>query len=406
MSISIENCGIFKYGSNAILRFGVKSIQDNKSDIVFKSTHKIFEDEPIDVFIPNKEYQQNFKKYMKETPVTTSEISMYDFYGNNIGKYLAERTSNNDGGNIEIQFEDITFLHEVVEKTSGNSIIYLNDYYPLNKLDKSIMKQFIQQDFEAISCIENCSNVVLVTSDTIYSKINSCLKDSIDMHFKGVITVEEKNFDENFSRTMVKFSLQRIFGKVIKGKPSNISSFIKIEGGVLDDVIVESTNCNISHRTDNRVQFTSNMNEAEASVICFLVAVEDNIKMTSTDNIEGFIDKDITNKLNISITPNLDIMFYHRLFNLKNLMGLFKNSDNIKTLIDNGSMVMDFMLNRMNLKEDEMNVTEKTLLKYYKNMVHNLKRVFNSENEQPILPSRLGKYTNDYLTRQVSCAKY
>lgn len=405
MSISIENCGIFKYNKSAILRFGMKCLQDSKSDTILNPSEKLFEEGSINVYIPNKIYHDYFKHYMIRSPVVNTEVAMYDFFGNNVGKYLVTRENNTNGGSIEIVSDTITFFSEVVNNTMGNSIIYMNDYYPITHLGKSMHKLFIEKDFSMMQDNTNLSNIVVFVKKSVYDSIIKYA--DFFVLFKETIIVDD---DNNIDKIMVQTSLETLFGRVIKGKPSNISKFIKVEGGHIEKMMIDTQGCNIIHRTGDRIQFISNSNESEAMIVCFLNLDDNNNDiMIMGDSIVG---ENITSQLNVSITPNLDMMFYHKLFELKELIRQFTEKDNKKIMIENGNLVMNYLLNQFNIDDSTFNKTEKLLVSYMREMDHHIYTIFKETrhgfSSQPPLHHLLGKNLNfgmnEPLVRQVTCA--
>ena len=117
--------------------------------------------------------------------------------------------------------------------------------------------------------------------------------------FVNMIVVPQK-------QNIVQYSLERLFGVVIKGRPSNISTFLQISGGKLDTVMVQSSMSNITHRRDNRIQFISSSNKSSNNVICILSEVKGQILIDFDDHLK---DETFSNNfeeiLDICVTPSL-----------------------------------------------------------------------------------------------------
>lgn len=401
---TIENCGIFKYGSNAILRFGIKSIQDSKSDIILQPSQKQFNDGPINIYLPNKDYHNSFKYYMKKSPVFNVDINMYDFFGNNVGRYMKDRNNNNNGGSIEIVSDDITFFSEVINNTHGNSVVYFNKYYPLKNISETLHKQFIEKDFSMMQDNTNLSNIVVFVTKSIYDAIIPYA--DFFVMFKDVHIIDD--FETNYNDVLVQSSVETLFGRVIEGKPSNISKFFKITGGNIVNVLADTYNCKIIHRTNDRIQFMSNSNESECTVVCFLDNVDEDIMIVNEMFDGDNINKPITSQLNVSNTPNLDMVFYHKLFKLKEIVNSFNEKDNKSILIEHGVMVMTFLLDDIDTNYENMNKTEKMMVRYYKDLWRKLNKVFkeSQNNIVAVRPPPLlgGGFMGEPMMRQITCA--
>ena len=198
---------------------------------------------------------------------------------------------------------------------------------------------------------------------------------------------------------MIHYSLERIFGIIVRGRPSHLSTFLHISGGNLDTVMVSPSNLNVTHRRDNRIQFISNSNRSSINVICILSEVKGDILIDYDDHLK---DDSFSNKfeetLDISVTPSLSSEFYQRVFGLKELLKIL-DTDNVKeTLIENSALVLQYIFSKQKINMNILNNSEKMLVRLYFKLYNDLVDKF--ERCKSIDFSQIKPHTRPYMLGQ------
>lgn len=398
MSISIEKTNFLKLDSKGIVSFTLKSSQPTTDDIIIPPSRDTIDvSAAINFYFSSDNIHNKFKSCMMNAPVTPTLICMNDFHGNNVGKYPAERTSNN-GGNIRLVTEKTNFLNEI--SVSDNSVIFLEDYYPIGKFTSELANNFLLKDAEM--CGDKFKNTVVYMHSKLYKKM--IMLNSVDFHkiFKQIVVVLD-------TESLVQTSIEHIFGRVIKGKPPYVSTFLQVLGGKLSNVIVNNnTNCTISHRSNNRIQFVTNASNAEATIICFIDDFPETVCIEMDDRwkVEDFAGE-VTTPLDVSITPLLGLDFYQNLFNLKKIIQSLTKDNFNEICIANSELVVFIMLNRFKFDNKSMNDLEKMLIGNYNSEITKFSERFYSHmspsNNQHRFHQKTS-YTPSSLLRETTCA--
>tara|TARA_B110000908_G_C10259721_1_gene458268 strand:- start:2748 stop:3956 length:1209 start_codon:yes stop_codon:yes gene_type:complete len=399
MPFNIENAKIFKRDSclTGFISFTLKSKQNTRDNITLAPSKDFIDIKKTTSFsFSNNIVLKEFRNMIQETPLTNSLIHLYDFHGNNVGKYLPDRTNNN-GGTINIVTEPNVFLADIV--STDNSVIFLDNYHPfLHKYTNSITLSFLEQD--KTLCGDKFKNTIVYVNSKLYKKFLMLDSNFFSDLFKRVVSVPD-------NESCVQTCIEQLFGKVITGKPPYISTFLQIIGGNLDSVLVDNKNCSVSHRTDNRIQFVSNSTEAEATVVCFI----NNFPDTVCIEIEDCWKKDdysgeVIEFLDISETPKLNIEFYHRLISLKCFNEITTKENFKETCLANSELIINILLDNSNYYTKELNKLEVILIGNFSNEMSDFTDKFYG-NKYPITQHR--EFPNVYskkpnLLRESTCA--
>ena len=398
MQVSIVNKKIFTYGEHGIIMFDINSNQESNDDIFLKpdiDKEIINTSSNMSFYFSNKNNHHKFKSKMVNTPVSLGAVEMFDYFGNNIGKYSKERKNNSTGGNISLVTEKVTLLSSVINRTKDCSVIYLQNYSPLENISsKGIINKCITHDLTQIKV--DTSKVIVFLPEKLYKLFDEAGFGDI---IKWIPVPDELN--------MINYSLEEIFGTVIRGGPSNISTFLKISGGKLDSVMGRPLNATISHRSDNRVQFISNSINSSSNIICILSDVKDNININYDDHLkpENF-NGSFSESLDVSVTPSLPIDFHIKLFGLKELLKKLDVDDVKSVFIKNSAIVLQFMFDKFSYNLNLLNESEKMLVKLRSEIYHNLLTKFELCREQKYLPVIAPVYNPEHsigiMTRQLT----
>tara|TARA_B110000879_G_scaffold209634_1_gene297841 strand:+ start:95 stop:1297 length:1203 start_codon:yes stop_codon:yes gene_type:complete len=397
MSISIEQTNFLKLDSKGIVSFTLKSSQPTMDDIVIPPSRDTIDiSKPINFYFSSSNIHNKFKDDMINAPVTPTLICMNDFHGNNVGKYPTERKSNN-GGNIRLVTEKTTFLNEI--SVSDNSVIFLEDYYPIGKFTSELAKNFLLKDAEM--CGDKFKNTIVYMHSKLYKEL--IVLNSVDFRkiFKQIVIVLD-------TESLVQTSIEHIFGRVITGKPPYVSTFLQVLGGKLSNIVVNNTNCTISHRSTNRIQFVTNSSEAEATIICFIDDFPETVCIEMDDRwkAEDFAGE-VTTPLDVSITPLLELDFYQNLFSLKEIIHSLTKDNFNERCIANSELVVFIMLNRFEFDNKSMNDLEKMLIGNYNSEISKFSERFYTHMSPSKNQHRLHQKTSFHtpsLLRETTCA--
>lgn len=372
MHLFIENKHIFTNGDKAIIKFDTRTSQEVKEDIIITPNlvDTIFDtSQNISFYFGDKKSHESFKKHMINTPVSSGAVNMYDYFSNNIGKYMPERKNNLNGGTISMVPERVNQISSVINRTSGNSVIFWKDYFPISNITSpEIALKYFNQDWNNISV--DTKSLVIFVSKKVYDFL---VKANCDFSkTRNFYLVPDKV-------NMSQFALEKIFGKVIPGRPSNISTFLKISGGKVDSVMAKQNGCSITNRSENRVQLISNSRESTGCVICFLSDVKGEISVDYDEKFKqpGF-NGVFTDMMDVSVTPNLGVDFYHNLFELESLTSKLSKECTKEKFMEYGIQIMKFLLDGNVVVKSEFNSTEKMIVNFYKQLLELLNEKFYS----------------------------
>ena len=396
MSIQIEKTHFFKLGSNGIVSFVLKSSQPTMDDIVIPPSREFDNSMPINFYFSKSSTHNKFKTMMLSAPVTPVAINLYDMYGNNVGKYSSERKSN-ESGSINLNNKEIIFLNDVT--TSDNSVLFLENYYPLGKFTSELANNFFKKDAEM--CGDKFKNTIVYMKSKLFKQL--VLLTSVDFRslFKQVVIVLDTD-------CMVQTCVEHNFGRVIRGKSPHVSTFLNVIGGNLKNVMTSSNDCIISHRSDNRIQFVSNSSKAEATIICFIDDFPETVCIEMDDRWkpEDYTGE-ITTSLDISTTPQLEIGFYENLFNLRDINNTITDSNFKEVCMVHSELVVGIMLSSFEFNRNTMNPLEKMLVGSYNSEMTSFSDKFISYRFPTRTPPRLVRDSHmnaPTLLRETTCA--
>jgi len=333
MSIEFKDLKKFEKDGNILLSGEVTINNTNKSD---KISIPPVENEDCNIIV-SKETSYYFLDLIKKSPLTSTNITLYDQDGNIFNKYVSGR-KNNNSGNLSYKTDTKMMLKNIEIPSFGKNYLLLDSYLGADDCHlKEIRDRFINADFP-----DNFQdkNLTIFTSEKI-----------MDMGLRfpenvKVVLVKSKNYME-----LANCFVEYIFGKVF-GDVSQFNKFLYIGKGKALSSRVDNQDISVICRSEGRIEFSTKKEEVIANFVIFLKNTSDEFNITMDDERVNYINSTCNEKF--LALPY--VSFYYDF-----------NKENVNDIISsNQEIVISFMVNNPFKSFED----DKTIIDSFLNNIH------------------------------------
>jgi len=259
---------------------------------------------------------------LQNAPVNKCEYQVYDPLGRRLLRLTKTRDNNNTGSVKQNHNQQWNFLDELEFKSQEGfkSYAVLTSYSTFDDIiDKSHRKKLIENDIDGLKKNNNLDEIVFIINQSLFDSFNRL---NIEIPFKNLIVQEDYN--------VIKYVVQRLFGKIIK----SINSFYEgtmvlktdenITNNILHTEIINSNSTRIQNRAGGLIEINAPYTENE---IKFTIFCEFSCNEIVLDDINIY---KITNKSDFNDTYNIliNMLKDNVLFQQKNAKEFVNKDDN------------------------------------------------------------------------------
>jgi hypothetical protein len=270
MSIEFKDLKKFTKDGNILLSGEVVINNTNKSD---KISIPPVEDGDCNLII-SKEASFYILDLIKKSPVTHTNITLYDQDENIFNKYVSDR-KNNNSGNLSYKTDTKMMLKNIKVPTIGKNYLVLDSYLGADACHlEKIRERFIINDYPTQL---KGKNLTVFTTKRISDMMVSFPTDV------EVITVNTKNPSD-----LINCVVEYVFGKVF-GDTSPFNKFIDF-GKNCSTLCCRVDNPEISMicRSGGRVEFSTKKEEVSSNFVIFLKNFSEDFHILMDDELISY----------------------------------------------------------------------------------------------------------------------
>lgn len=330
------------------------------------NSHIVFQDYLLD---------ETFKKEILNYPISNSELILYDYSSNVIGKYISTR-ENNKSGNLKNLLPTNKFLSEIklpkIKNNSESIHLIINNYLAIDEviLEDSI-KFMIVEDFKKFISVNNSinfKNVKLFIKKDVYDLFEKYIgnREYFDTIFKEIIV----------SNNVTKSSLEYLLGKELNFSDVSFQKHLIFENDV--DIIsvlspyTSPKSYSIIGRGDKTLQLNIYQNKSSKQkqvlikFVCLLnqdrsvdLSSELKLKYIASEhkNSDNNFDYEIikTNKIFFKYTKNKLLSSYkENILFMNNINQALKNKKILNLIKDNAIDVIKYLFTKYDTNDFSM----------------------------------------------------